>query len=202
VQLRDLYASIQQGSGPVEGGAADAVRSAASSSRSAFVQFLASVPLDRTCVLFEIYEVLIQDSDRHFAVLLGELKRLLVRAHGEPRNKAIYDQLAVFAIVQNPDMKNAIADALVTALRSSAPQVRRFAADLAGDVLSAQQGELLALLRDLRVQDPDRRVRLLADESLRDFGRQHASVPALSEMRLSDRLMARLMGTRVREFAA
>jgi hypothetical protein len=167
-RLREIYTAVQEIGGPVKGDLAGALHEAAAASPASFARFLATVPLNRDCMLFEIYEVLLQEPARHATVLLDELKRMLVQANEEPRNPALYRQLDAFALIKDPQLRRCAAAVLCDALRSPRAQVRRFAAELAGDIAD-NPSELQALLRGAVALDPDWRVRLLAYESLRDL---------------------------------
>jgi hypothetical protein len=80
--LSDIYATLQSDSGPAKPAAADRIRQEAWRSPVAFTDFLRSVPLNETCALFEVYAVLLQDSQHFSEILLSELTRLLESAKG------------------------------------------------------------------------------------------------------------------------
>jgi len=201
--LSDIYATLQADSGPAKPDAADRIRQEAWQSPVAFTNFLRSVPLDETCALFEVYEVLLQDS-RHFSeILMSELTRLLKSAKADPHNTWIYAQLEAFNLVQDDELRTSMAVLLVEALQSSEPQVRRLAADLAGACLFPRESALLSRLRSAFAHDADWRVRLLAYSSLRDhlLAQDPSSTPDL-RLTVLDRVRNHLLRARVYDYAA
>lgn len=200
--LADIYAALQSGQGAARADVADLMRQEALRSPVAFATFLRGVALNDACALFEVYEILLQDSQRFSAILTSELARLLHAAKVEPHNAAIYAQLDAFALAQDGEMKESMAAVLAESLRSDTPQIRRFAADLAGDCIGSGDSALVSQLRTLQAQDPDWRVRLLAHSSLKDLEAQRPSGDSLATLRVADRLRGYLLGARVREYAA
>lgn len=200
--LADIYAAVQSEGGPAKSDLADLIRQEALRSPVAFASFLRNVPLNDACALFEVYEVLLQDSKRFSEVLMSELTRLLKIAEADPHNASIFEQLTAFALAQDDELKRSMAVVLAESLRSSEPQIRRFAADLAGDCMTRHESGLASQLRSVLAHDADWRVRLLAYSSLRDLQAQDPS--SARDLRLSvlDRVRNRLLGARVREYAA
>jgi len=201
--LSDIYATLQSDSGPAKPDAADRIRQEAWQSPVAFTDFLRSVPLNETCALFEIYEVLLQDSQHFSGILMSELTRLLQSAKADPHNASIYAQLNAFELVQDDGLRTSMAVVLAEALQTSEPQVRRLAADLAGACLFPGESALLSRLRSALAHDADWRVRLLAYSSLKDH--LLALGPLRTpDLRLSvlDRVRSLLLSARVNDYAA
>jgi hypothetical protein len=199
--LSDIYTTLQSDSGPAKPDAADRIRQEAWQSPVAFTDFLHSVPLNETCALFEVYEVLLQDSQHFSGILMSELTRLLESAKADPHNASIYAQLNAFELVQDDGLRTSMAVVLAEALQTSEPQVRRLAADLAGACLFPGESALLSRLA--LAHDADWRVRLLAYSSLKDH--LLALGPLRTpDLRLSvlDRVRSLLLSARVNDYAA
>ncbi len=143
---------------------------AAESFPKAFSEFLSSVPFDDNCGLFEVYEVLVSDPERHAPILLEEFDRLIRCASDTPGNRNIYSQLDAFSLIpiDSPLAKDLV-PLLYSSLKSPVVQVRRVAAWLSGDFLLPSTRQLLDELYALQKGDADWRVRYAAYASLRDF---------------------------------
>lgn len=197
MNLAALHARLQEdGSDAASAGVADDLRREAAASPTGFLAFLAALPIDADCMLFEVYEALFDDAETHSHVLLHELDRLLARAARTPRDPWVYRQLEAFTYGSGNVLRDAIAARLVAAVQSPVPGVRRFAAELGGDLLPTGDGTLEALLAAAAVVDDDWRVRLLASDSLGD-----ASLP-VPPPSFGDRVRRAVWSGKARQFTA
>ena len=202
--ISEIYAALQSiESGPAPPELAQSLRNLASSEPDAFCKFLKTVALDESCVLFEVYESLFSDPDVHKSILASELERLLEHAKATPHSRTIYDQLSVFGTIPEAALlSREVAEIVLAALDSRVPQVRRFAAFLAGDFLSHSSSRLESRLQEMQESDADWRVRCMAYESLRDFYAETSTLRPLPRRRFRDRMLAICLESKLYDFAA
>lgn len=200
--LPDLYAALRRGDAE-ESLVEAALRRRAAEEPKAFASFLRTIEFDEDCALWEVYVALADEAEDHVDVLLSELERLLSVAEQNPGNRWIFDQLMVYEFSDGPDaLRRGISAAVLRALGSPVPQIRRCAACLAVGFLSASIPALEGKLREVHSRDTDWRVRALAYQSLSDYQATDHPDVSLPERSFGDRIRSLVFGASVRDFTA
>lgn len=203
MDLDQLYLKTQAADGNPY---ADEWQKAARSDVRNLANWIQRVPIEPNCSLFEIYEAVSKSDPPPSQFFVDELKRLIAHATRDPNRREIYAQLEAFALLDRHPagaLQAEILKILQQTLQSPLPQVRRFAAHLAGDFL---QPPVTALHRDLRClaqADSDWRVRYLSFCALRDLHHDRPGVERPPSLGFLDRLRVLLLGKlRALDFAA
>jgi hypothetical protein len=205
VKLEALYKETQRFEESRQEELLDKWRLVAQQDGDGLASFVRGLAIDPDCALFEIYEALADAPDLNGKFLVAEFRRLLALARTDPHNRDIYSQLDAFAFLSSPSpgtIQREILAVLSGVLGSSVPQLRRFGANLAGDLIRPDESDLWQELHYLLETDSDWRVRYHCFQTLKDLSTDYPQCSAPRPLSLIDRLRLALVGAKKWDCAA